>query len=69
MESIERPQKPQLDYEFYTDGNGVLVKQLTAESELVWSRYLHADHLARAAIWKAQHAAEEEEVSSRGGDI
>ena len=50
MESIERPQKPQLDYEFYTDGNGVLVKQLTAESELVWSRYLHADHLARAAI-------------------
>lgn len=60
---MERPQKPNLEYEQYVDTNGVIVRQLTAESEQVWSRYLHADRLARIAIWKAENE-KQEEVSS-----
>lgn len=61
---MELPKKPTLEYETYIESNGVLVQQLTAESEQRWSRYLHADRLARAAIWRAQHEEQQEEVSN-----
>lgn len=60
MESIARPQKPNLEYQEHLDSNGVIVRSLTPESEQVWSRYLHADRLAQIAIYRSQHAGEEE---------
>lgn len=60
MENINRPPKPKLEYQEHLDSNGVIVRSLTPESELVWSRYLHADHLAKVAIYRSQHAGEEE---------
>ena len=55
MESIARPQKPNLEYQEHVDRNGVIVRSLTPESELVWSRYLHADHLANVAIYRSEN--------------
>jgi len=60
---MERPQKPTLEYEHFQDSNGVIVQQLTEESEVRWSNYLREDHFARAAIYRSLHA-EEEEVSN-----
>lgn len=57
---MERPQKPQLEYQQRVDGNGVLVQELTAESERVWSNYLREDQIARAAIYRRLHAGEED---------
>lgn len=64
MESIQRPQKPNLEYQQYQDGNGVTVIALTAESEQRWSNYLREDHFARAAIYRSIHAEKQEEVPS-----
>ena len=58
MESIARPQKPNLEYQYRQEGN-VTVKSLTAESEQVWSRYLHADRLARIAIYRSENEGKE----------
>ena len=60
MESITRPQKPNLEYQEHLDSNGVIVRSLTPESEVKWSRYLHADRLAQIAIYRSKHAGEEE---------
>ena len=60
MESITRPQKPNLEYQEHVDRNGVIVRSLTPESEVEWSRYLRADHLARMAIYRSTHEGKEE---------
>lgn len=60
MENINRPPKPNLECQEHLDSNGVIVRSLTPESELVWSRYLRADHLARIAIYRSQHEGKEE---------
>ena len=52
---MEMPKKPELEYEEYVDSYGVNVRQLTKESEAAWSRYLHAERLARIAIWRADN--------------
>lgn len=62
MESIERPQKPDLEYQRHLDSNGVTVISLTAESEVKWSNYLREDHFARAALYRSLHAEKQEEV-------
>jgi len=64
MENINRPPKPKLEYQEHIDSNGVIVRSLTPESELVRSRYLHADHLAKIAIYRSKHAEKQEEVSN-----
>lgn len=61
MESITRPQKPNLEYQYHQEGN-VTVKSLTAESEAIWSNYLREDHFARAAIYRSIHAEKQEQV-------
>lgn len=63
MESIQRPQKPSLEYQEHLDSNGVIVRSLTAESEQRWSNYLREDHFARAALYRSLHAEKQEEVS------
>ena len=63
MESITRPQKPNLEYQNVLQGN-VIVRSLTPESEIKWSNYLREDHFARAAIYRSLHAKEQEEVSN-----
>ena len=60
MESITRPQKPNLEYQEHLDSNGVIVRSLTPESEQVWSRYLTADHMARVAIYRSENEGKEE---------
>ena len=60
MESMTRPQKPNLEYQEHLDSNGVIVISLTPESEVKWSRYLHADHLARMAIYRSENECKEE---------
>jgi len=64
MESINRPQKPNLEYQQNLDSNGVVVISLTAESEQRWSNYLREDHFARAALYRSLHAEKQEEVSN-----
>lgn len=64
MESIQRPQKPNLQYQEILDSNGVIVRSLTPESEVKWSNYLREDHFAKVAIYRSLHAKEQEEVSS-----
>lgn len=61
---MERPKKPELQYEQRQETNGVIVIQLTAESELRWSNYLREDHFALAAIYRSLHAEEQAEVSN-----
>jgi len=56
---MERPKKPELEYEYKIDHNGVTVQQLTAESEVKWANYLREDHFARQALWRAIHGKEE----------
>lgn len=56
---MERPKKPELQYEQRQETNGVTVIQLTAESEALWSTYLREDHFARAALYRSLHAGEE----------
>lgn len=63
MEIISRPPKPNLEYQFNLDSNGVVVQSLTAESEQRWSTYLREDHFARAALYRSLHAEEQEKVS------
>lgn len=63
MESIARPQKPNLEYQYRQEGN-VTVKSLTAESEQKWANFLREDHFARAALYRSLHAEKQEEVSS-----
>ena len=58
---MERPPKPELQYEHRQEGN-VTVVQLTAESEQRWSNYLREDHFARQAIYRSLHAEKQEEV-------
>lgn len=64
MESIARPQKPNLEYQEHLDSNGVIVRSLTPESELVWSRYLTADYLARIAIYRSENEGKEQVSNS-----
>ncbi len=64
MESIARPQKPNLEYQEHLDSNGVIVRSLTPESEQVWSRYLHADYLARIAIYRSENEGKEQVSNS-----
>ena len=64
MESIARPQKPNLEYQEHLDSNGVIVRSLTPESEALWSNYLREDHFARAAIYRRLHEKRQEEVST-----
>ena len=64
MEHIERPQKPNLEYQEHLDSQGVIVRSLTPESELKWSNYLREDHFARQALYRSLHAKEEQEVSN-----
>lgn len=64
MESLQRPQKPNLEYQTHQESNGVIVKSLTAESEQLWSTYLREDHFVRAALYRSLHAKEQEEVST-----
>ena len=52
---MEMPKKPELEYEEHVDSYGVNVRQLTKESEAAWSSYLHAERLARIAIWRANN--------------
>ena len=59
MESISRPPKPNLEHQEHLDSNGVIVRSLTPESEQVWSRYLHADRLARIAIYRSENEGKE----------
>lgn len=59
MEQIHLPAKPNLEYQEHLDSNGVIVRSLTPESELVWSRYLTADHMARAAIYRSENEGKE----------
>lgn len=59
MEQIHLPAKPNLEYQEHLDSNGVLVRSLTAESEQVWSRYLHADRMARIAIYRSENEGKE----------
>lgn len=59
MQSIERPQKPNLEYQEHQEGE-VTVISLTPESEQLWSTYLREDHFARAAIYRSLHARKEE---------
>ena len=61
METILRPPKPNLEYQYHLEGN-VTVKSLTAESEQLWSTYLREDHFARAAIYRSIHAEKQEQV-------
>lgn len=56
---MERPKKPELQYEQRLESSGVTVIQLTAESEVKWSNYLREDHFALAAIYRSLHAGEE----------
>lgn len=63
MESITRPQKPNLEYQYRQEGS-VTVKSLTAESEQLWSDYLREDHFARVALYRSLHAEKQEEVSN-----
>lgn len=56
---MERPPKPELEYDERIDSSGTLVRQLTAESEALWARYLRQDRLARIAIWKADNEKED----------
>jgi len=62
MESMQRPQKPNLEYQEHQDSNGVIVRSLTPESEQLWSNYLREDHFARQAIYRSLHAKKQEEV-------
>lgn len=48
---MELPPKPKLDYRERNGTYGELIRELTPESEIVWSRYLTELHLAKAAIW------------------
>lgn len=57
---MQRPQKPNLEYQTHVDNHGVTVKSLTAESEQIWSNYLREDHFAKAALYRSLHAGEEE---------
>ena len=61
MESISRPQKPNLEYQEHQEGD-VAVKSLTPESEQKWSNFLREDHFARQALYRSLHAKEQEEV-------
>lgn len=62
MENINRPPKPNLEYQYHREGN-VTVKSLTPESELLWSNYLREDHFALQALYRSLHAEKQEEVS------
>lgn len=57
---MQRPQKPTLEYQEHLDSNGVIVRSLTPESEVKWSRYLRADHLALMAIYRSENECKEE---------
>lgn len=59
---MERPKKPELQYEQRLESNGVTVIQLTAESEQIWSTYLREDHFALVAIYRSLHAEKQTEV-------
>ncbi len=59
MENIQRPQKPNLEYQEHLDSNGIIVRSLTAESEQLWSTYLREDHFAKAALYRSLHAKEQ----------
>ena len=62
MESMNRPAKPNLEYQKKLDSNGVLVISLTAESEQLWSDYLREAHFAQAALYRSLHAGKQEKV-------
>lgn len=57
---MQRPQKPNLEYQEHLDSNGIIVRSLTAESEALWSTYLREDHFAKAALYRSLHVGEEE---------
>lgn len=59
MESITRPQKPNLEYQEHVDRNGVIVRSLTPESEQRWSTYMREDHFARQAIYRSENEGKE----------
>ena len=63
MENINRPPKPNLEYQYHQEGD-VTVKSLTAESEVKWANYLREDHFARAAIYRSIHAEKQEVPNS-----
>ena len=48
---MELPKKPELSYEETNGQYGETVIQLTAESEITWSRYLTELGIARRAVY------------------
>lgn len=59
---MEQPPKPALEYR-YREQNGVVVRELTPESDLAHTRWLTACNMARLATSKAMEEEREEWIT------